>query len=211
MPSDAPLPADRLFDLLGADYEKAFGHLPEQHAALEWLGERLRAGARVLDVGSGTGVPTARVLADKGFRVEGIDVSGVMVELARRQVPEAVFHRADVREFQVEPGSVDAVCAFFPLLQMTRADIDVSLHRMAEWLRPGGYLVLGTVPGDVEQVDIVFMGHAARVSSYAAADYPDRVRLAGLEILELREREFVPDHRDGVPENHLFVYCRRPE
>ncbi|GAB4586783.1 class I SAM-dependent methyltransferase [Nocardia sp. IFM 10818] len=211
MTSDAPLPADRLFDLLGADYEKAFGHLPEQHAALEWLGERLGAGARVLDVGSGTGVPTARALADKGFRVEGIDVSGVMIELARRRVPEAVFHQADVREFEVEPGSLDAVCAFFPLLQMTRADIDASLRRMAEWLRPGGYLVLGTVPGDVEQVDIVFMGHAARVSSYAAADYPDRLRLAGLEIVELREREFVPGHRDGAAENHLFVYCRRPE
>ncbi|WP_067542057.1 class I SAM-dependent methyltransferase [Nocardia crassostreae] len=209
MPSDAPLPADRLFDLLGADYERAFGHLPEQHAALAWLCERLPPGARVLDVGSGTGVPTARILADNGFRVAGIDVSPVMVELARRQVPEAVFQHADIREFQVEPGSLDAVCAFFPLLQMTRAEIDAALQRMASWLRPGGYLVLATIPAEVEQIDVVFMGHPARVSSYAATEFPDLLDRAGLEVLELRERGFVPDHPDAVAEQHLFVYARR--
>ncbi|MCM6777856.1 methyltransferase domain-containing protein [Nocardia sp. CDC159] len=211
MSPDVPLSAAQLFDTLGVDYERAYAELPEQHAALDWLRGRLRAGARVLDVGSGTGIPTARILSDSGFRVEGIDVSPVMIELARQRVPAATFHRADVREFSAEPASFDAICAFFPLLQMPRADIDAALVRIATWLRPGGYLVAATVPVDAEQADIVFMGHPARVSSYAAADFVARLGDAGLEVVEARESTFRPDHEDALPEPHLFVYCRRPD
>ncbi|WP_069162218.1 class I SAM-dependent methyltransferase [Nocardia altamirensis] len=210
MTSDAPLPAARLFDILGADYERSYRDLPEQRAALEWLSARLPAGAEVLDVGSGTGVPTARTLSDNGFRVVGIDVSPVMIDTAKRQVPGATFYQADVREYSVEPSSSAAVCAFFPLLQMTRADIDASLARMASWLRPGGYLIFATVPADLEQVDIVFMGHPAVVSSYAAPDLLDRLRGAGLEVVEARETTFTPDYEGATPEPHVFVYCRRP-
>ncbi|RJQ75633.1 hypothetical protein D5S17_19635 [Pseudonocardiaceae bacterium YIM PH 21723] len=36
------------------------------------------------------------------------------------------------------------MCSFFSLLQITRADITGAVHRIHSWLRPGGYLVLGT-------------------------------------------------------------------
>ncbi len=150
------------------------------------------------------------MLADNGHRVEGIDVSPAMVALAQSQIPGAVFHQADVREYHCEPDSFDAVCAFFPLLQMTRSEIDSSLRRMAGWLRPGGYLIAATIPADIEQVDIVFMGHPARVSSFATAGFLDRLRSAGLDVLESRESTFTPNHQGAHPEPHLFVYCRRP-
>ncbi|WP_405161378.1 hypothetical protein OG203_34275 [Nocardia sp. NBC_01499] len=82
---------------------------------------------------------------------------------------------------------------------------------MASWLRPSGYLLLATVPADVEQVDIAFMGHPTRASSYAAPDYLDRLRRSGLEVLESRESAFISDHEAAEPENILFVYCRRVE
>ncbi|WP_194813464.1 bifunctional 2-polyprenyl-6-hydroxyphenol methylase/3-demethylubiquinol 3-O-methyltransferase UbiG [Nocardia sp. XZ_19_385] len=209
MATDEPLSAAELFDAIGVEYERAFRELPEQGAALGWLSEQLPGGARVIDVGSGTGVPSAQVLSGNGFRVEGIDVSSVMVEVARRQVPGAVFYQADVRDYEVEAGGVDAVCAFFPLLQMTRAEIDASLHRMAGWLRAGGYLVLATVPADIEQVDVMFMGRPARVSSYGEAGLLALLDDAGFEVLQSRQSTFTPDHPQAIPEPHLFVYCRR--
>ncbi|MEU8895605.1 methyltransferase domain-containing protein [Nocardia sp. NPDC048505] len=208
MASETPLSAAQLFDEIGVAYERAFRELPEQAAALGWLAEQLPAGARVVDVGSGTGVPAARMLCDNGFRVTGIDVSPVMVEVARKQVPGAEFHQADVREY--EAAEVDAVCAFFPLLQMTRAEIDAAIRRMTGWLRPGGYLVLATVPADIEQIDIVFLGRPARVSSYAEPSLLKVLEAAGLEVLESRQSVFIPDHEPAAPEPHLFVYCRRP-
>jgi hypothetical protein len=41
------------FDVLGAEYECAYGHLLEQLMTLDWLLARLPRGAKVLDIGSG--------------------------------------------------------------------------------------------------------------------------------------------------------------
>lgn len=202
--------AARLFDTLGAEYERAYGHLPEQHAALDWLAARLPAGARVLDVGSGTGRPTAERLTDEGFRVTGIDVSGTMVGIARRQVPSASFHQVDVRVFETEPGSWDAVCAFFPLLQLPRREQDAVLARIATWIAPGGHLVLATVPADVEDQEIVWMGRRVRATSRPAEVFLERLAAAGLTVLHAQVSEFVPDHPGMGPEPHLFCYARRP-
>src|SRR4051812_28243948 len=84
------------FDRIGERYADAFPHKEGQFAAGDWLLERLRPGSRVLDVGCGTGVPTARGLADAGHHVTGIDISEGMLRIARREVPEGEFHLLDV-------------------------------------------------------------------------------------------------------------------
>nr|WP_222110001.1 class I SAM-dependent methyltransferase [Streptomyces cupreus] len=198
-----------MFDALGADYEKAFGHAPAHLAALEWLIERLPPGARTLDVGSGTGRPTAAVLTAAGHSVLGVDVSPVMVELAARQVPEAEFRRADIRELPLEADSFDGVCVFFSLLQMTRAEQSALLRRLALALKPGGHLVLATVPADVEDVEVVFMGRPVRATSFAEEDFVGMVEAAGLMVLSRNSTVFTPDHPGAGPEPHLFLRCRR--
>ncbi|MFF0430674.1 class I SAM-dependent methyltransferase [Streptomyces sp. NPDC004327] len=211
-PGERTLSAAELFDGLGADYEKAFVRLPEQLAAVDWLTARLPAGSRVLDVGSGTGRPAAALLARAGHDVTGIDVSATMVRLAREQVPGARFEQCDVRDFEAPAGSFDAVCAFFPLLMMTRRDAVAALRRMTDWLAPGGCLVSATVPADIEDVDIVWMGRPVRVSSFPAEEYVRLLREeCGLEVLHQAVSVFQPDGPAVEPEEHLFCYARRPD
>ncbi|MFD3532805.1 class I SAM-dependent methyltransferase [Streptomyces sp. NPDC058664] len=206
-----PLSAAELFDGLGLAYERAFGHLPAQLAAVDWLTARLGPGARVLDVGSGTGRPVAELLVRSGCAVTGIDVSGTMVDLAREQVPGARFERGDVRDFDAPPGSFDAVCAFFPLLMMSRAEAGAALERMAGWLVPGGHLVTATVPADVDGVEIEWMGRPVRVSSFSAEEYLRRLREdCGLDVLHHDVSVFRPEDERAAPEEHLFCYARRP-
>ncbi|MDN3024138.1 class I SAM-dependent methyltransferase [Streptomyces sp. S.PB5] len=202
-------PAAELFDVLGADYEKAFAHAPAHRAALEWLIERLPPAARTLDVGSGTGRPTAAALVEAGHSVLGVDISPVMVELAARQVPEAEFRCADIRELPLEEGAFDGVCVFFSLLQMTRTEQTALLGRLSSALRPGGHLVLATVPADVEDVEVVFMGQPVRATSFAEEDVVGMVEAAGLTVLSRSSPVFTPDHPGAGPEPHLFVHCRR--
>ncbi|WP_405163201.1 methyltransferase domain-containing protein [Nocardia sp. NBC_01499] len=202
--------AARPFDVLGMEYERAYGHLPEQHAALDWLIARLPEGARVLDIGCGTGSPTAARLAAAGFAVTGIDVSATMVELAARQVPDGVFYQLDVREFAPGAASFDAVCAFFPLLQMPRHDLDATLARIGTWIAPGGCLVLATVPLDVENYDMIWMGQQVRATSYPTEVYLERLAAAGLTVVHARESEFVPNFPGMDVEWHLFCLARRP-
>ncbi len=201
--------AAAVFDALGSGYEKAFAHSEAHHRSLEWLLGRLAPGSRVLDVGSGTGRPAAAALTGAGHEVLGVDVSPVMVELASRQVPEATFRCADVRELPLDEGSFHAVCVYFSLLQMDRGEQAALLGRLARALLPGGSLVLATVPLDVEGVDAVFMGQPVRVTSFAGDDLVEVVAGAGLTVLAEENVLFTPDHPEAVPEPHLFLYCGR--
>ncbi|MFI1801694.1 methyltransferase domain-containing protein [Streptomyces sp. NPDC020379] len=208
-PDSAELAA-RPFDELGLTYEQTYAHLPAQLAALDWLIARLPAQARVLDIGSGTGRPTAELLARAGHRVTGIDVSATMVDIARAQVPAARFEQADVRAVGYGSGGWEAVCAFFPLLQMPRSDLDRTLEQIADWLAPGGYFVFATVPFDAENHSMTWMGHQVTATSYPVDVYLERLRAAGLEILHHRISDFHPDFPGMGTEEHFFVHARKP-
>ncbi|WP_345590502.1 class I SAM-dependent methyltransferase [Streptomyces marokkonensis] len=197
------------FDALGAEYEKAFAGSKTHRRSLEWLLARLAPGSRVLDVGSGTGRPTAETLADAGHEVLGVDVSPVMVDLATRQVPAASFQCADIRELSLTAGSFDAVCVYFSLLQLDRREQADLVRRLVRALRPEGYLVLATVPLDVEDVDATFMGQPVRVTSFTAQGLAAVAEEAGLEVLAQEASLFTPAHPDARPEPHLFLHCRR--
>ncbi|MFE2247038.1 methyltransferase domain-containing protein [Streptomyces lavendulae] len=202
--------AARPFDVLGKVYEETYAHLPEQLAAIDWLLARLPERARVMDIGSGTGRPTADLIAAAGHQVTGYDVSATMVDLARTQVPAARFERADVRALPGTPGQWDAVTAFFPLLQMPRTDLDATLARIADWLAPGGLFVFATVPFDAEDEEIQWMGQTVRCTSYPVETYGRLLRAAGLEIEHERVSVFHPDFPGMGAEEHLFVHARKP-
>ncbi|WP_370950281.1 class I SAM-dependent methyltransferase [Amycolatopsis sp. cg5] len=205
-----PATAAELFDDIGAGYEEAFGRPPVVDRAVRELLDRLPPAARVLDIGSGTGRPVAHDLASAGCRVTGIDVSGVMVEIARSQVPSAEFVHADVRAWDSPEASWDAVCAFFPFLQMSRADTGSVLANIARWLVPGGHLSLVTVPADVEDLTVDFLGRSVQLTSFTPTDLVARVESAGLTVLGTHVEVFQPDKPGAEAEEHLLITARRP-
>ena len=70
--------------------------------------------ARLLDLCCGTG-QLAKVLADQGFRVAGVDGSAAMLEFARANAPGGKFVLADARSFTL-PGTFHAVLSTFDSL-----------------------------------------------------------------------------------------------
>jgi ubiquinone/menaquinone biosynthesis C-methylase UbiE len=198
------------FDSIGERYDLAFPHKDGQVAAGEWLIGQLAGGSRVLDAGCGTGVPTMRQLQEAGLSVTGIDISGVMLALARQNVPEADLRQLDLTEVSTELGRFDAVVAFFSLLMLPRADIPGALARLYDVLSPGGLLAIGMVEADVDNVPIDFLGVPVRVTGYPRDDLGQVVRDAGFEVLEARDLSYAPVTTQVPPEVQLFLYCRRP-
>jgi ubiquinone/menaquinone biosynthesis C-methylase UbiE len=103
----------------------------------------LRPGERVLDVACGTGLVSFRAAETVGMQgtVVGTDISGEMVETARRhaalrELANARFERADAEALPCPDASFDAaVCA---LGLMYVPDPVRALCEMRRLLRPGG-------------------------------------------------------------------------
>ncbi len=211
MPADPARQAAQAhaFDEIGERYDEAFPHKEGQLAAGSWLIERLSPGARVLDVGCGTGLPTARQLCDAGLRVTGVDISPGMLALARANVPEAEFVQADALDF-TETG-FDAAVAFFSLLMLGRTDIKESLGRIHDALKPGGEFLLSMVEADLDDAPLPFLGSPIRVSGYLRDELRAVVDSAGFTVLDLTSLSYAPASTEAYPEIQLFLYCQRAE
>jgi SAM-dependent methyltransferase len=199
------------FDNIGERYDQAFPHKEGQVAAGEWLIGQLAKGARVLDAGCGTGVPTLRQLQDAGLSVTGIDISAGMLALARQHVSGADLRQLDLTEVNRELGEFDAVVAFFSLLMLPRAELPGALGRLHDVLAPGGLLTVGMVEADLDDVPIDFLGNPVRVTGYPRDDLTRLVGEAGFEVLERKDLSYAPVSTQVPPEVQLFLNCRRAD
>jgi ubiquinone/menaquinone biosynthesis C-methylase UbiE len=198
------------FDAIGERYDDAFPHKSAQIIATQWVIDRLSPGSRVLDVGCGTGVPTAGMMVESGLEVVGIDVSAEMLRIARHNVPAARFVAMDVLELDSSFGDFDATVAFFSLLMLRRADIPAVLGRIRAVLRPGGYFAVGMVEADLDYVPIRFLGEEVWVTGYPRYELEALLAAEDLDIVEVDVEEFEPATPDVPPERQVFVYCRVP-
>jgi SAM-dependent methyltransferase len=197
------------FDGIGADYETAFPHKEGQIAAASWVIERLQPGARVLDAGCGTGMPSARQFADAGMNVVGIDISPVMLDLARRNVPMATFSEMDTMDIGPELGEFDAAVAFFSLLMLPRADIPVALAKIRDVLVPGGWLALAMVEADLDDAPVPFLNGPLRVTGYPRGQLSEVVTAAGFTVLHEDSLSYAPASPEVPPEVQLTLCCQR--
>jgi len=216
------------YDDLGLRYEAAFTAAPARFRSLDWLVLELSSRKahsdggtpKILDIGCGTGKPTARTLADAGFRVYGIDVSPKMIELCQQQVPEGKFAVADARTWEPPHGkeSYDAITVYFSLiLDVAQSDIRLVIERVHEWLAPGGLFLFATVPMEGENVRTEFMGHDVTVSNLSAEASVEAIKDAGFTVVKQEFANYMPDaekaglkKEDVREESELFVYaCKR--
>jgi len=114
---------------------------PAHSLMLDMVG--LHPGERVLDVACGTGLVSFRVAEAVGTRgaVVGTDISGQMVEAARRFAAErdltnASFERSDAEELPFADATFDAAVCGLGLMYVP--DPVRALREMRRVLRPGG-------------------------------------------------------------------------
>lgn len=196
-----------VFDQLAEKYQGEHSNNPFQAALIERIGALLPGGASVLDLGCGTGVPTAKILTESDHRVVGVDISEGMLKLAREQVPAAEFVHADFTELPDDFGPFDATTAFFSLLMLSKADIERVLAKAAGWVRPGGYLGIGMVNFDGDSLPFEFLGVPVTVSGYLEPDLAAVIESHGFQVQSIETVDFTPP--DGPQESQIFALAQR--
>jgi SAM-dependent methyltransferase len=142
----------RVSDRLRRQLRETFGEVPELYdrarpvyptallADLVELAE-LPAGGRILEIGPGTGQATLP-LAERGFRITGIELSEGLASVARRKLlsfPDVEIICEPFETWAPVSASFDAVVAFTAFHWI---DHDVRFTKPAELLRSGGALAL---------------------------------------------------------------------
>lgn len=107
--------------------------------------DRLAPGARLLEVGAGTGQDSAYFL-EHGFAVVAADLSPVMVEHCRAKGIEAYV--MDFLHLDFAAASFDAVFAMNCLLHVPNRDLPAILVAIRDLLRPGGLFFVGVYGGE---------------------------------------------------------------
>ncbi|MGA5268696.1 class I SAM-dependent methyltransferase [Streptomyces lydicamycinicus] len=176
----------RSFDAVAAQYAAARpGYPPALFDAIEELAGLPLAGARVLDVGAGTGIAT-RLLAERGARVTAVEPGAAMAAELHAAHPAVPLVRAlgDALPFRDDAG--------FDLVGYAQAwhwtEPARSVPEALRVLRPGGALALWwNVPNpDVDWAAEQEARIARRLPGYhahsVAPEAPDLIRGLGLGL-----------------------------
>ena len=181
---------------------------PEERAKYtSVLLEKLPAGAEVLELGCGVGLPTTRQLAER-FAVTGIDISARHVALARKNVPTARIIQADMTQLDFTPASFDAVAAFYSIIHAPRHEQPGLLRNIAAWLRAGGLLVATLSSHSTEAaIEKDWLGAPMYWSGFDSETNIRLIEEAGLHVVSAEEEtaeEF------GKPITFLWVIAEKP-
>ena len=178
-------------------------------ARMHYLGKLLKClpvQAEVLELGCGAGVPCTQLLAQQAH-VTGVDISAAQIALARQNVPTATLFQTDMMTLAFPSASFDAVVAFYSLIHLPRVEQVVLLKRLAQWLRPAGWLLvnLGIVddPGSIEPD---WLGAAMYWSSYDTQTNLDLISQSGFILIET---EILTDDEDGNLVPFLWVLAEK--
>lgn len=152
-------------------------------AYLESFAVGLEPGAKVLDLGCGSGVPAAEFLVQRGFDVIGIDISPKQIELARRNLPQARFEVADMQELTDGQFSVDGIVALYSIFHIDRTQHGRLLKVLHSFLPQGGPLLITMGASDWEGTEADFHGAVMEWSHWGPAINRELIAAAKFTVL----------------------------
>ena len=203
---------ERFWNRIAKNYDKSSAKKRENLLkTIENIKRHLDPEDRVLDFACGTGEKALGV-ADCVKSIHGIDLSPRMIEKAStkatdRQIDNAQFSRTDLFDATLNPGSYDAIMAFY-IFHLVDNPAQV-FERIHELLKPDGRLICET-PCLGESATVVGwliacagkLGVLPKVLCFEIADLKSMI--TSTAALQLVKSESV----DKKP-NHLFVVAKK--
>lgn len=106
-------------------------------------------GTKVLDVGCGNG-KDCKYIFQKGFEVNGIDLSVGMLKIAKEKVPNGNFEVMDITNITYPDNSYDGIISNCSLFHVPVEELSKTLSSFKRILKPDGKLLLILQEGNGE-------------------------------------------------------------
>lgn len=189
-------------------YSRDRGYIERALAYVDQILRDVPPNAAVLDLGCGTGLPIAKHIVQKGYRVVGVDQSKKMLEIARREVPEAEFIHGDMIHIEFNQQFAAAL-AWDSAFHVERKYHSAIYRKLAHCLETGARLLLsvgGTGPEEItagaEGFTSEMFGETFFYGGYEPAFARKLIESEGFEI-ELWEVDDPSSH------GHIAVIARK--
>ena len=159
---------------------------------VERWAQSLDAGADVLEIACGGGIPVSRTLIDQGLHLWACDSSPTLVEEFTLRFPGTPVQCARVQDCNYFERSFDAVVSIGLVFLLNEQDQLALIDRVSEVLVPDGRFLF-TAPAEICTWADVTTGHECR--SLGRNRYDETLQKAGFRLL--------CEYRDEG-ENHYF-------
>ena len=153
----------------------------------------------VLDLGCGTGL-VGDALGSTARSLVGVDLSGRMLEAARRKGRYAALHQADITAWLAAAGTGTADCVIAADVFIYLGELEAIFREVQRCLRPGGVFAFSVESCEGDGYRLLSSGRYAQSPAYV-----ERLGAHGGFGLLAREAVFI---RQGV-EGLLYLFQRR--
>ena len=164
----------------------------------------------ILDIGCGTGHHVSS-LAERGYKVVGIDISDSMIEKAKKNYPNLDFKVTDALETMAFPANsfTHITCLYFTIYYIKNKRL--FFENCLNWLMPGGFLLLHLVNRDKFD-PIIPAGDPFQIVS--PQNYADkRITTTNVKFNEFDYKanfELIPSANDTDDVNAIFHETFKP-
>lgn len=144
----------------------------------------LPPGARVLDLGCGSGEPIGRYLVDQGLAVTGVDTSGHSIGLCRTRMPEQTWIEADMRTLALGEA-FDGILAWDSFFHLAHDDQRRMFEVFARHAGDASALMFTSGPHHGEAIG-EFAGEKLYHASLAPEEYRALFHRSGFDVVDFR-------------------------
>lgn len=171
---------------------------------IEFFSNLFPPNGSILDLGSGTGLPYAKLFVEKGFDYLGVDISSNMIRIAQENVPLGNFKELSMTEINFE-NEFDGVFSSYSMLLLSPELLKEVAKRVFKSLKKDGFFYISLNEPRVkdanldEDVICIIMGETMYSRAYTEEELLDILSPLGLKCLKvyrkiLNSKEFGIEH-----------------
>lgn len=162
---------------------------------------RAAGAGRVAELGCGPGRVTAH-LRDLGLDAFGVDLSPVMIDLARKAYPDLRFEVGSMDALDLAEGELDGVVSWYSIIHTPPQELPPYFAEFRRMLAPGGHILLAFFESEGETV-VPFDHKVAPAWRWPIDDLAGLARKA--EFLEVGRMLREPREGERFRRGHLLM------